>query len=429
MNRFLSYLLLLVLLIVLGGLVWFFFFSARTGTGNSFIPTNPFGVASNQTTASKPSVSVSVSAHTEDSSSTVKVLERLWDKPVAGYSFVSIPVITLATSTDKKGKEIRIQERSTSTYLYFVEKLTGNVYSKNLDTGTTTRITNTTVANIADAQISKSGQFVFLRTVDPATQVIGSVVAEIPKSAVEGSPVSFTSSTQIQDGVISVVPSLDDDAFYYLVPSGAGSSLYSWSKVKGAQVIQKYPLKELLLSPVRKDGVIVSTKPSAFVEGFVFRSDFSRVYGGKTGLYSLPSFSNGLLLSSMWSGSGLFTFIHSLASGQDRGLSIQTLADKCAWTTSSLYIVCGVPKLLPRIKYGLPDDWYQGAAHFEDSLSLISLGGGDESELYDISQEAKVPIDTTSPSFDTSSSYFGFVNKNDSLLWLLRVNLLTSAHL
>ncbi len=431
MRRFLFWLMVITICAVLIGVLWFFFTTKTpTGTRVFTLPRNPFGTATN-----KPNNNNQNGAGTPQSTSTnpitnpyptstetpFQILEKIWPKPVAGFSFVYIPILITSTSTDKKGREITIQTKATSSLLYFVEKETGNIYSKNLDTGSTTRITNTTIPNVQDTFFLNSGRYVVMRTYNPQKKSIQTFISLVPQVLGTNDPLPLGRTIFLPENILSLTPSYDEKVLYYLVGQSKGSNLFSWSEASGSIFMTSLPLKELLLS-TSKGLLLATTKASAFVKGYTLSLPLlTTIYGGRTGLTSNISSSGENILVSMWSSGGLLSFIHSLQTGKDRTLTMQTLAEKCAWDTTSSYMICGASDYIAPTSYGLPDDWYQGEAHFKDSLFLIGVRVPSESKVFNLSDEAKEEIDLIHPVLTTSSSYLGFINKNNDMLWLARI--------
>jgi hypothetical protein len=188
--------------------------------------------------------------------------------------------------------------------------------------------------------------------------------------------------------------------------------------------MESIPLKDVTISVTNKDVYVVS-KPSAFVEGYAFKtSPFVVVYGGKTGFSLAPAPTNAVSLVSMWSNSGLFTYVHNFTNGNDSVLQNTFMAEKCAWTTSSTFLFCaGEPDVYIN-EEGLPDMWYLGDINFKDTLYMVNNNGSTftTNEVLNISNEGNQPIDLIKPAFDNLSSLYSFINKTDGSLWLLDVN-------
>lgn len=421
MKRFYFWALLVTLIIILVGVIWFFFFKTdntpTTIGGGSDLPISGDRPRKPITNNNQPSTG-------EDTSyEYVSPLVRIWDKPVAGFTFAVVPVITTSTSTNESGQEISTQSRATTTYLFFVEKSSGNVYKKDLSTNKVFRVTNTTIPAVQDAVFLKGGELVLMQTYNKESRKLETFVADVPPVASVDSPMSLGNPSYLQDNVISFAPSFDFTTLYYLVPNEKGSSLYRYTKERGSVFVESVPLKDITLSVTNKDVYVVS-KPSAFVPGYVFKtSPFVVVYGGKTGFSLTPAPTNAISLVSMWSNSGLFSYVHNFTNGGDSTLKNRFLAEKCAWSNTSTLLFCAGDPDTYINQDGLPEMWYLGDISFKDTLYIITGVSGvfSDSELLNISDEGGESLDVIKPSFDTLSYYFSFINKKDGALWLLDV--------
>lgn len=419
MKRFFFWALVASLTLVLIGVIWFFFFNTNgsmpTYLGGGDLPGSP-----NRLINKKPNSGGATS--TENGSPIyISPLQKIWDKPVAGFSFEVVPIIISSTSTNAKGEEVISQERATTTYLFFVEKSTGNVYKKDFSTNRIIRVTNTTIPAVQEALFLRGGQVVVIQTYNKDTRKMEVLVADVPRTVSEDSPASLGSPVLLQDNIFSFASSYDGTSLYYLVPNQKGSTLYRYTKEKGSVFVESLPLKDITLSITNKDVYVVS-RPSAYVTGFVFKtSPFVVVYGGKTGFSLNPAPTNSVSLVSMWSKTGLFSYVHGLSDGRDTPLKDSFLAEKCSWSQNSIYLFCaGDPNLF--IGGGeLPEAWYKGDVSFRDVLYVVRKEGTSftSTDLFGLSDDANEDIDLTKPSFDDTSSYFSFINKKDGALWLL----------
>lgn len=427
MKRFYFWALSISLLLILAGVIWFFFFNTPAVPTVPGKPTGDLPAGGNRNIGGRGGNNSggggSANSTSSDPFAYISPLEKIWDKPVVGFTYAVVPILITSTSTNPSGQQIFVQTRSTSTYLFFVEKSTGNIFKKDFSTNKIIRVTNTTVPAVEDAVFLNSGKSVVLQTYNRDTKKVETFVADVPQTISENSPISLGAPTSLQDNIISFVPSYDGTSLYYLVPTGKGSTLYRYTKEKGAVFVESLPLKELFLKVTNKD-VFAISKPSAFIPGYVFRvSPFVIVYGGKTGFSYLPSPLGGVGFVSMWSSSGLFSYVHSLVNGSDSVLDAQFLADKCSWSPLSTFLLCGYDVSQFIGDSGLPEAWYMGDVSFSDTLYLVNQEGGSYSarEAINLYQESNQDIDLIKPAFDSSSAYFSFINKKDGSLWLLDV--------
>lgn len=433
MNKRRLYLLFLIVCIFAGGiLIWYFFFQTPKKADTLATPTNPlstsprtprFGFITKYFTGGTIPTSTTTTEITPENQ---QPLVEIWDQPATGETFVSVPILKEVTSTSTvKGTStpltITKSVRATSTILMFVDRTTGFIYGHTMDSGKTYQITNTTIPGVYDAYIWGNGKKIIIRYLDDDRSTIISTLATIPSVTETGNPLPLEDTTLLPKNISSIAVSASSEKVNYIVPNTLGSSIYAITS-KGLAFVANSPFSEWLLF-YGGEQLYATTKPSAYVEGQTIQlPSFTRVIGGKTGLTSIAS-SAGSLLNSMWSQSGLASFLFS-NKGDLKNLSIKTLSSKCTDSLGNVFI-CAVPKSLPQSTEGLPDDWYQGRASFDDSLSLIDGNTGDVYSLYEFDSSV-TPMDAVHLIASLDHQLISFIRRQDGTLWLLRTNLITN---
>lgn len=429
-NRKLLFLIILVSLFSIASLVWYFFFTTPTqapslaqATGNfirEILPQGNFIFGSQQKDPDQTSI-------TEITLPQDEVLLEVWDKPTTGNSFFSkqilieqeVPQTVQGTTT-----LIKKTMRATTTVLMFVDRTTGNVYGHTMDKGETYQISNTTIPGIQDAYIFDNGNRIILRYLDK-NNTITSVIARIPQIQVNYDAQPLEEIAYLPNGVSSVAVSTDTKKVSYVVPNTSGSSLYTITVGNTSlttALITTSPFSEWTIS-YGGSQLYATTKASAYVEGVtVSLPSFSRITGGLTGLTSIPS-SNGSFIHSMWSNSGLQTFITTSAGATLQNGNLKTLPSKCTSRTASVFY-CALPQSLPRATEGLPDDWYQGRVFFNDALFIVSTDNAQMYSLYSFEEEVG-EMDVVTLSLSSDSLFLSFVQKQTGSLWLLRTTLIS----
>lgn len=349
--------------------------------------------------------------------------KQVWDKPATGNVFVTRSLLkevnattTFGTTTVQTTKTVR----ATTTVMMFVDRTTGYVYGYNTETGSTYQISNTTIPGIYDAYVWSGGGRVLMRYLDADRKTIISTLSVIPDVQEGRDPQPLTSTTILPKDISSVAVSQSLQSISYVVPNAVGSSIYTIT-AKGIAHIADSPFSGWMLA-YGGEQLYATTKASAYVEGSTYiLPSFSRLVGEKTGLTSVPS-TNGLLLNSMWAESGLVTF--STLANKIITASVKTISAKCTSITSP-YFICGVPKTLPEINEGLPDDWYQGRVSFDDTLMMVNGITGEAYTLYDI--DAKYgETDIVHMKASIKGDLVSYIRKQDSTLFLLNTSLLSN---
>lgn len=351
----------------------------------------------------------------------VDPLVQIWNKPATGQTFTTKQVLMTITATSTEGTTtslIRKTIRATSTTIIFVDKTTGYIYGYPLETGEVFQISNSVIPGIHDAYFFNNGKRVLMRYVDQEKNTLVSLLADVPTVMEKGIALPLENSEKITGGALSVSVTSSGNKIAYSTPSGNGISLYTVEGEGRPKLITTSPFKEWDLS-FGGDFLYATTKPSAFVEGSTFiLPQFQSEITEKTGLMTIVG-DQGLMLSSMWGRQGLVTFFSY--KGDTQVLPVATLAKKCSWGENT-FIVCAIPRSLPKTTEGLPDDWFQGRVLFEDDLAIIDTKTGEKYSLYSFTEDDGI-FDVTRIIISKKSDIFSFTNKYDETLWLLNTNL------
>ncbi len=348
-------------------------------------------------------------------------LVRIWDKPATGQTFITQNILQEVTSTSTEGTttiQVKRTVRATSTVVLFVDRTTGYIYGYPVETGKPYQISNTILPGIYDAYFFENGKKVIMRYIDQDKNRIVGVIGTLPTVKDNEMALPLTNIQYLSSQVTSIATNEKKEKISYIVATDNGSAIYTVGE-KGPVLVTSSPFKEWILS-YGGDSLYVTTKPSAYINGVTLAvPSFQPEITEKTGLMSNPT-SGKVILHSMWGSQGLATFL-SDASGI-KILNTKTLASKCSWGERK-FLVCAVPRILPRVVEGLPDDWYQGRASFNDDLYIIEQTTGEKYPLYTFKDEEGV-FDITNISFSNANTYFSFNKKQDASLWMINTNLL-----
>ena len=169
----------------------------------------------------------------------------------------------------------------------------------------------------------------------------------------------------------------------------------------------------------------LQTKPSAKTAGFLYEFDLDKktlepVLGGVPGLLTRRHPNQSKIVYSGNLGAELVFGLFDPTEAIFHRLPIKTLADKCNFNYDGSYLYCGVPTELPPGSY--PDDWYSGQISFTDNVWRINPNTY-QSELIFSPSLANLPItlDLTSVFLSRDGQQLYFINKHDSLLWVLNL--------
>jgi hypothetical protein len=423
-HRRLQILFAIISLFAFGVIVWYFLFSSPATAPSITSTANPLPVSSLPARIGfifGVGTAPTSTTETEVTPQEAQAFVQVWNKPATGNSLVSrsyLKEINATTTSGTSTVQVMKTVRATSTVLMFVDRSTGYVYGYNTESGKTYQISNTTIPGVYNAYIFSSGNRVVMRYLDSTRKTIVSILATIPNVEEDHDPQALSSVSYLPNNISSVTVSDSKAALSYLVPNNLGSSVYTIT-AKGTSHTADSPFSEWLLS-YGGEQLYATTKASAYLLGeTVSLPSFGRLLGDKTGLTSTPS-REGTLFNSMWSKTGLSTFVTS--GSLVIPMNVQTLAAKCSQATLSNFI-CGVPKTLPHGDEGLPDDWYQGTVSFDDTLMLVNTKDGSAYSLYSFDPSFGA-TDVTHIALDSKATLISFIRKQDSTLFLLNTTLL-----
>lgn len=425
MNRRLLLAISVVLVFAVGVIVWFFFFAKPNPAPSLSGTTNPLSLGDipkqfHFIFGGKTPESVST---TEITFPSPQVLTKIWDRPATGQTFVDQDIIREVSATTSQGTSTVVTKKlvhATTTSLLFVDRITGYIYSYSRELNKVNQVSNTTFPGVYDAYIFNNGKQIVLRYEDSEKNRIVGVLATIPSVSDKEQAKPLEATTYLPDQVTSVAVSAKKMVLSYLVTGDSGGSIYTVNQ-KGATRIAVSPFKEWSLF-YGGETLYATSKPSAYVEGQTIKlPNFETVTGAKTGLLSVVS-PSGTLLSSMWSSSGLKTFLS--IGGNQTLLSSPTLATKCSWGQKE-FLVCAIPKMVPASSEGLPDDWFQGRVSFDDNLFAVDGKTGATYSLYSFDNNSEGPFDIRFITISSDNTFISFNKKQGSSLWLLDTSLIS----
>jgi hypothetical protein len=347
-------------------------------------------------------------------------LIQVWDKPAIGQTFTVQYILKEVIATTTVGTttlETRRTTRATTTILVFVDRTTGYIYGYPVESGKPYQITNTIIPGVYDAYFIDNGRKTMMRYLNQEENRIVSIIADVPSVQENEVPLPLSNIQYVSQTVTSITTNLAKDKISYVGASDAGSAVYTLTP-KGPVAKAFSPFKEWSVA-YGGESLYVTTKPSAYVSGVTLTvPDFQPEISDKTGLMTNPG-EKGVIFSSMWGAQGLVNFISD--NGEIRVLTTKTLASKCAWG-EKMFLICGVPKIIPRPTEGLPDDWFQGRSTFDDDIYLINLKDGEKYPLYAFTTDDGV-FDVSNVSLSKENKLISFNKKQDASLWMLNTDL------
>lgn len=407
-----EYLLAVVLVLMLGSLAgWYFFLRTQSRTTAEQSAARGFGVAIPEGRANGDAPAGDERAQTnasgKDASSRPAQLWQVEAAPTAGHAFIG------------SGDDLRLR---------YVVRAGGYVFDANPETGLRTRLTNTLIPKIYEAQMSENGH-VFERSLDTQgniTTFAGTVSTSTDPSSASSSGMTLLGS-YLAKNILTLSADPLSGALLYTVADASGSAALTadWDgqKVKtlfSSTILNWRPTAlpdgRMFLAQAAADGV-----PGY---GYELKKDGSmtRLLGPLPGLVmrvrpSAKGEPNALLWSQSARGE-LRLFVRVGESATAVQIPVRTTADKCAWLPGKeLVAYCGVPQ--GTTGQNFLDTWYRGAAHSSDSLWRINASAGTAEMVF--TPPSNTPIDIEDMVADRNGSALAFTNAADKSLWLFRL--------
>ena len=339
-----------------------------------------------------------------------------------------------------------VVERDGKTFVRYIAKENGYTYEVDPKTGQSVQLTNTTIPRLYEAYWGNAGESVTLRylTRDALEQdtiktylAYLSVPKKIDLSATATTPILGTLIGDfLPDNISSVSVSPDGTKLFYLLPINnevAGTILTLATRAK--KEIFRNTFKEWTPQLLNNETVILTTKPSAKVEGFSYLFDpkdrsFSRIVRKVNALTTLANTENTrVLYSENKIGKLSLNVYDKKGYAGDEGLVFQTmplpiatLPEKCVWSQNRVRIFCAAFSATPKAE--LPDEWYQGTLAFADLFWTVNTDSSEIAFLADPTKEESAQnqsFDVMNPFMNKGETYFFFINKNDMTLWSMRI--------
>jgi len=424
--------------IFFGALAWYFggaFFGQNTDT--EFVDTDksrgftffPFGRGGGEPTIVVPNVEDPNEVDNENPNTGGEVvvapqidrLRLIAEVPVAGgYVYRrSVENTSLFDTTPQ-----------TEVAMRYVEIESGHVYETKEDTAVTTRITNTTIPRIAEADFI-DGDSLAVRYIDPTSQALKTFIAKISEKSTNDKE-DDAQRLQKLNGVF-----LPDDISDVTV-NDASQILYTQRTSDGliAVVTDTFGQnrKQIFSSPLREwkpdwqrrtNTITMTTYPSAISYGLSQILDeatqkLTPFVSGLQGLDVLMSPDGNTTLVSYKTGNTISLFIRQ-ADGDLVDTGLDTYAEKCVWSGDSVLVYCAEP--INTISDNAPDTWYQGLESYSDDVWRINTSDVTKRILFSPFDEGFYSLDIIDLQISADERYLSFRDKENSYFWTYQLEL------
>ncbi len=305
------------------------------------------------------------------------------------------------------------------TLVRYIEKATGHIYEVEMFSPKITRISNTTVPVVYDAQWGNAGNSIiarYLKNDNVTVDTYSLTLKAASTTAVE------TLMGIAFPGGISDVATYGNSAFY-LQQSSLGSQGYV-SNFEGTKkkLIWSNDIKELNSQFVNDRYVALTTKPYQNIEGYLYLVDTGtgqvrRILGNILGLSALVN-KDATSVIYLEQGDSVKFGYYSITKKAYVDVSPATFPEKCIWSKKNLEIAyCAVPN--KQLSNSSLTDWYMGKISTQDYLWRFDLKENTSTIISDLSLESGEWIDVIKPILSDNEQYLVFMNKIDNSLWSL----------
>jgi hypothetical protein len=403
-------LILIVFLGALGALLWFYFsFDNNTQVPARIAVTDvydPFGTKATEDIVITPDIT-----DTDDQTvivPTISKLRKISDDPISGFSVTE-------------------NTRTKQTDIHYILRANGNIYETYTNSPESKRLSITTIPKVYESTWLPDGQRLIIRYLKDNTEDIQTFSVKInPATTTLNEFEGGVDGNHLLENIKSLAVNPIGDKLFYLTNSLKGSSGYI-SKPDGLnkKLIFESPLKEWNISWPKEETIIMTTKPSAKIAGYMYflnstTGKFSKIIGNINGLTTKTNSDTTEVLYSDSTRNTPRLYLHNIKSGESKILPWNTLPEKCLWSnTDKKVIYCAVPKTFEAGDY--PDVWYQGLTSFTDDIWMLNTDTMSATLVLDIKEATGNSIDVMDIQIDKNDNYLLFTNKIDLTLWSLNL--------
>jgi hypothetical protein len=301
----------------------------------------------------------------------------------------------------------------TPTIVYFVERVSGNLFSRDLQTGEVTRVTNTLIPYMQEIIPVNETTFIARRFIEEE-----GVVQPILATVVAASSTYTLKEERLSSDFITAVGSPTGTSFFYLAKTSGGYAgmVVDLATRKERRVFSS-SLGGWVLEWKHPEYVTLVQKSAAGISGSAYTVSVTSgtmqpFIPGVAGLSLSAAPTTGHALYSESYLNSLSTYL--LTPTGSTLLPFKTLGEKCAWANATT-AVCAVPQEIPAY---YPDSWYRGETHTVDSLWSINLTNGSAKQLTSIPFPL---VDVWGPSI--KNGMLLFTDRSTQTPWMVDVDL------
>lgn len=333
---------------------------------------------------------------------------KITDDPISGYSLVN-------------------DSKNNRTNIHYILRANGNIYEAYDDSPELKRLSITTVPKVYESIWLPDGQRLIIRYLKDQTEKIETFSVKInPATTTLNEFEGGIDGNHLSENISGLAVNPLGDKIFYLT-NGVDGAVGFTAKPNGLnkKIIFQSPLVEWLVSWPKEEIILLTTKPSAKVPGYIYSLDsktgsLSKVLGNISGLTAKMSPEATEMLYSDSSRSTPRLYLYNIKSGESKALPWNTLPEKCTWSSVDPKIIyCAVPKIIPAGEY--PDTWYQGLVNFDDNIWMLNTDTLASNQILNTEEEIGLNMDIIDLQIDKKDGFLYFINKNDLTFWSLNI--------
>ena len=432
-QNILAFIFLGFLLFLLGGLAWYFgpaiwgpTTPTEEGEDSGGINLFPFGDNSSpRDTGEEDNTSTEQTGDEEDPADVVQRMPRL--RMVSEGPVIAATLGPADTHSGLVGPAtIDTTDRTIANTIRYVELGTGHVYEASTANQDITRLSNTTIPRINEAQFVSLDRVLLRYTDDVGNYKLFSAQLA-PNSSPSASTPMRLQGVFLDDGVryLDVGP---DGQIVWLQAGANGGTRVVTTTAMGEDKTQIHasPLSEWRVDWFgASDQVLLRSTPSYNSFGMAYTLDTNtgalRPYGAaRKALQVLPTTDRSRALLSLKADGETRTYLWRRENNEYVELVPQTFAEKCVYAEVRDVFYCAAP--VGEIAAGEPDLWYQGVSSYRDDVWVIDAQTGEAELAASPSGLSDDPIDIVDLSLSPDEQFLYFRDKDTRSLWTYQLD-------
>ena len=314
--------------------------------------------------------------------------------------------------------------RPTTTVARYVQQNNGHVFDLVLDSSGALpkAISNTTIPGVARALWTKKGEGVILQYLDGNT--VKTVSLSFPPQ--QSTSTAAVGIKFLPDGIADIVVSPSGGSVAYLLRTQTGMRGYiAGADGSASRELFTLPLKEVSITWPAESRILAYSKPMVGVPGVAFSITTSAgavvplLHASGLSVAADPAYT--YLLYQTSAGTSPSTYVRTLSTGGNTGLSFDPAPERCVWgsmATTTLYCATSLQYVPPNYQTA----WHLGTADAPEAIIAYTFPGGRSTIVTSPgSDEGGVASTIDTLSVDASGKYILFVRRGDRSLWGVRL--------